>query len=248
MNKYQVLVLVESKVRPDKVDDVKARARTHHAVASVYPVQATSEVGSHGGELILCEASLPIEPIDPDVLSAVVDQTGEDLRCVGSILPQTQRCVLPLDWRVLLGWRKLVCLKLGDCSPACQLVRVHKMPFIIFADWSMTPEMVSDSGLLRLLSGAFLVPRGVPTCAGSGRVIQFLVVSPDLVHILPLLVHDPLAPWASHAALSLQVPLRPCALFKRVIKVPRPLPVRPLTLGGAPSRPTRRKRTGSLRS
>ncbi len=86
MNKYQVLVLVESKVRPDKVDDVKARARTHHAVASVYPVQATSEVGSHGGELILCEASLPIEPIDPDVLSAVVDQTGENLRCVGSIL------------------------------------------------------------------------------------------------------------------------------------------------------------------
>ncbi len=248
MNKYQVSVLVEFKLRPDKADDVKARARAHHRVAYVNSVQATSEVGSHGGELILCEASLPTAPIDPDVLSAVVDQTGEDLRCVGSILRLRDASCLLIGAYFWVG-ENWSARNWAIAAQLVSLVRVHKMPFIIFVDWSMTPEMVSDSGRLRLLNGALLVPRGVPKCAGSGRVIQFLVVSLDPVHILPLPVHDPLAPWAPHAALSLQVPLRPCALLKRVIKVPRPLPFEAFDARWSTLSPhSQETHTGSLRS
>ena len=77
---------------------------------------------------------------------------------------------------------------------------MSRLPFIIGADWNMTPDEPEESGWLRQVRVAVKVPAEVAvTCtSGRGRIIDYFVVSRDFE---PLVIKTGAAldtPWGPH--------------------------------------------------
>ena len=84
-----------------------------------------------------------------------------------------------------------------------------------------------------LLALMVLVPTGVDaTCsAGEGRIIDFALVSQNLYPYLTL-EGDLSVPWRSHVGLKLSLSTRLRSLHAPALRVPRPLPLLPISAEG----------------
>ena len=101
------------------------------------------------------------------------------------------------------------------------------LPFIVAADWDMEASTLRSTGWLDRLGGEVVAIPGVEsTCtAGSGRLIDFFVVSKRFAAAVQAKGQDMAAPWKPHAALILRLNARPRSI--QILKhiEPKEIPV-----------------------
>lgn len=85
-------------------------------------------------------------------------------------------------------------------------LRECALPFLIAADWNMTPEELEASPWLERIGGVVVRPENVSfTCsAGVGRVIDFVVVSKELEQFVKVTA-DARGGWATHKGLFIEL-------------------------------------------
>ena len=84
-------------------------------------------------------------------------------------------------------------------------------PWVILADFNMTPEEMLATGWPERVGGCIVTPRNVSaTCdQGRGRMLDYAVVYTRAAHRLQVQVNATLeVPWATHCAL--EITLRLC--------------------------------------
>jgi len=108
-----------------------------------------------------------------------------------------------------------------------QALSATGLPFIVAADWNMEASTLRSTGWLDRLGGEVVTMPGIEsTCtAGSGRLIDFFVVSKRFAAAVQARGQDMTAPWKPHAALILRLNARPRSI--RILKhiEPKEIPV-----------------------
>ena len=98
-------------------------------------------------------------------------------------------------------------------------------PWIIMADWNLTPAAVEKSGLPRRLGGTVIRPNVEVTCdKGKGSLIDFALAREDISEGISIEAVAAV-PWRTHTGLRLILPGRSQAWWHRHLQLPRPLPV-----------------------
>ena len=103
-------------------------------------------------------------------------------------------------------------------------LKASGIPFLIMADFNMTPQQLEDSGWLESLDAMCLVPEVLTTAKRSKRIIDFGVCSKSIRPMLTIPYEVPGTPWSPHLAFVIWVYSRPRSLLSRVQSVPKPLP------------------------
>ena len=112
------------------------------------------------------------------------------------------------------------------------LVSLTRHPVVIAADWQATPIELGDTGWMARLGLAPIVPESIDTtCSVGGRLIDFFVVSHELVGAVVSVEAIPEVPWGPHWAAQLKTKAALRSVQCRQLVVPRPLPLD--VLGGA---------------
>jgi len=101
------------------------------------------------------------------------------------------------------------------------------LPFIVAADWDMEASTLRSTGWLDRLSGEVVaIPGDDSTCAaGSGRLIDFFVVSKRFSAAVQAKGQDMEAPWKPHAALILRLNARPRSIHILKHIEPKEIPI-----------------------
>ena len=71
-------------------------------------------------------------------------------------------------------------------------------PWIIMADWNLEPAELQETGWVRQVGGALLVPRAGWTCSSSGRLIDFAVCSASCTSWVREIGAHMDGPWTAH--------------------------------------------------
>ena len=79
------------------------------------------------------------------------------------------------------------------------------LPFIVAADWNMEPAELEMSGFLHQTGGQIMTPQGVRTTCRSGRLLDYLVVSPRVRPLVRSIQPVMNLPWTTHLGLRLQL-------------------------------------------
>ena len=102
------------------------------------------------------------------------------------------------------------------------------VPYILAADFNMTPSQLSQGWWFSALGGIIVAPDGpLGTCAsaqGEHRVHDYFVVHPDLEPYIESVVTLLEYPSCPHKPVALTLRVSHKAYFRRVQKKPKPLP------------------------
>ena len=117
------------------------------------------------------------------------------------------------------------------------ITKKGKLPFILLADFNIEPEEWSKLAWLERNGAAIIRPEGVEaTCRkGRGTLIDYAIVSKNIVPIIKSCQGVPEVPWAPHIGLRLVINAEPEKVLIR--KLMRPRPVVGAEQGDALSRP-----------
>ena len=114
-----------------------------------------------------------------------------------------------------------------------------RIPFVLAGDFNQDPESEEVQFWCGLLEATVLLAHGGPTCAASGgapSTLDYLMVSKELRPLFLSCWVDWAVPFGPHAAIRFQMarcPRKACVAKQIVpMKLPEPLPERPLTEKG----------------
>ena len=106
------------------------------------------------------------------------------------------------------------------------LVSLTRHPVVIAADWQATPTELGDTGWMARLGLAPVIPENTDTtCSIGGRLIDFFVVSHELLGAVVSVEAIPEVPWGPHWAVQLKMKAALRSVQCRQLVVPRPLPL-----------------------
>ena len=93
--------------------------------------------------------------------------------------------------------------------------------FVIAGDWNMSPLQLQHgaSHWLKSMHGAIVVPTNAEQTCNSGRILDFVVASIDLMPAISVYL-DLSLPWRSHNGLRIEVHRRPASIRYRALSVP----------------------------
>ena len=105
-----------------------------------------------------------------------------------------------------------------------------KLPFILLADFNIEPEEWSKLAWLERNGAAVIRPEGVEaTCRkGRGTLIDYAIVSKNIVPLVKSCQGVPKVPWAPHIGIRLVISAEPKKVLVRKLMRPR------LLVGPAP--------------
>ncbi|CAK0845035.1 unnamed protein product [Prorocentrum cordatum] len=122
-------------------------------------------------------------------------------------------------------------------------------PWIIVADWNLTPTALERNSFLKDVGGTIVLPDVRVTCdKGAGSLIDYAVASvsvADLVSVKGVLT----VPWKVHCGLHVEIQGTSTAWWHRALVLPRPLPAvdRPPTAPDPQSKTYQRKQAALQR-
>ena len=101
------------------------------------------------------------------------------------------------------------------------------LPWLIIADWNVTPKELLDSGYLQTMKGHVVTPEGMAaTCsAGSGRMLDYAAASPEMTRIIKVTACKD-APTKPHIGIEISIDMEMLDDPIRVVQAP-PIPVMP---------------------
>ena len=189
----------------------------------VYPAHATPTAnageGTSGGTLIAPALSLQLAPISlddnkdsllkGDDWSAIVIRTqGVSYLFVAAYLIHT----IGVTGENLRRLRSI-----ATCAMQLQL------PFIIAADWNMTPAQLCASGYVSSLGADVRVVEGLDYTCNTGRNLDYIIVSKEFSSAVRSVKPSQNTPWRTHRGLEIEVSKRPREIHVRKLCVPKPL-------------------------
>ena len=137
----------------------------------------------------------------------------------------------------------------GKYEYLLSIVRALGVPWMIYADWNLTPEQMVDSGWLQWFKGKLRVPEDMSfTCTiRPRRMIDYLMVSEEMDPFVKVLRQEHSTPWKPH--LGLRVTIDKAAADMLVLKAvrPRAFPCESVEIVVPPSKTelrTRRRKVG----
>ncbi len=100
-----------------------------------------------------------------------------------------------------------------------QKIKVAGFPFLLVADFNMTPEELQTTGFLAWTNSSIVVAAGgVPTCR-SGRLLDFIVATNSLIPAISQVTLVP-APWKTHDFISFRILRAPRQIEARFLVRP----------------------------
>ena len=218
VDRYQCFGLAEHK-KPREDIETAQKAFVGAGLKSYWTQARRTEKGVSGGTSVhikrhfkanrLDWASLPdgqVLPVDPAMWTGVIIHAAINIVIVVAYFKDgvgmnEENVSMLTD---ILGW-----------------VKAAGLPWIIVADWNMTPQDLIGSGMLGSLAAEIVTPADCEaTCsAGTGRLLDFAVVSEVLAGSVMLGV-DLVIPTKPHVGLSLAVRLE--AMQERILVLQAP--------------------------
>ena len=185
-----------------------------------------SDAGTHGGQAILTRKKCHALPLDELMISSAA-LGGDPCRlrwtaCEVRFKGVTVVAVEAYLWTGIgLTGRNLEVLQ-----QLAMLVSLTRHPVVIAADWQATPVELGDTGWMARLGLAPVIPENTDTtCSVGGRLIDFFVVSHELLGAVVSVEAIPEVPWGPHWAVQLKIKAALRSVQCRQLVVPRPLPL-----------------------
>ena len=185
-----------------------------------------SDAGTHGGQAVLIRKKCHALPLDGLMISSAA-LGGDPCRlrwtaCEVRFKGVTVVAVGAYLWTgVGLTGRNLEVLQ-----QLAMLISLTRHPVVIAADWQATPTELGDTGWMARLGLAPVIPENTDTtCSVGGRLIDFFVVSHELLGAVVSVEAIPEVPWGPHWAVQLKMHAAVRSVQCRQLVVPRPLPL-----------------------
>ena len=104
------------------------------------------------------------------------------------------------------------------------MIKSPRVPFVIGADWNMTPDELDHEGWVTGIGGTVRAPDVGATCSsGKGRLLDYFVASNELAGRLEVGV-DLDGPWAPHRGIRATLKAGACAPMVWQLVEPRGIP------------------------
>ena len=112
----------------------------------------------------------------------------------------------------------------GRLQEIAAMIRSLRIPFVIGADWNMTPEELDHEGWVTGIGATVRAPAVGATCtSGKGRMLDYFVASNELADRLEVGV-DLDGPWAPHRGIRAVLKAGACAPMVWQLVEPRGIP------------------------
>lgn len=173
---HHVVLFAEMHLTASEIDTVTATASAMGWLAVISPASATGRGGNHGGVGIFVRKHLDVHTFDPELAFST------DFACIGLRLKGMNIVIacMYLDNESPAGGLTYESLEKLRLAAIC--LKSIGLPFVVAADWNITPtQIIACSSWLDDV-GADLVRSGLAiTCtAGHGREIDYFAVSRTL--------------------------------------------------------------------
>jgi len=212
---------VEHRLAGKKLSLQRKRFKKLGLRSFVCPAEETEAGGTSGGVWQLAHSSLQVSPAAPP--------RGEDESHGHQWVATAVRCS-GFDLVVVVAYLEAGVGFAGSNPERLkeieEEVKLFKTPWLIIADWNMTPEELSETGFLAAVGGLVFLPADVSfTCGnGPGRMLDY-VVAPGWVCRMLTLTADKEGPWSPHVGLRLAVDLRVARMQQWGAVKPQPFEV-----------------------
>ena len=203
---FHVVCLAEHHLSKRKLSSVcqKFPAYGRRVTASTAQATGRSSEGTSGGVLIAPRLTLQLGP--RWLNNPKIGWTGDDW-CAVPI--RTKGFTYVLVTAYLTHTIGPVGVNSEKLKSIAAMLLFRGLSFIILADWNMTVDQLRASGFLHLVKGEPVLPEGVDATCNSGRLIDYAVVSRDLIPMVSegngsLTCFDR-SPWRTHQGLLLSL-------------------------------------------
>ena len=136
-----------------------------------------SEDGTHGGELASATSDIVFVKFKETVINQIQSETGDTVHFSGGILRMKNVSVLFIFayLKCSVGMNDENQRRMEQIS---LLIKIHGLPWILYADFNMLPEELSKSGWPQFLKAEIVIPTGATSTLKnvSGRIIDYLMV------------------------------------------------------------------------
>lgn len=222
--KYQVIGVVETHTTTESNADFIAQANGQgFSIESNVAMKYGDSLGNHGGEAILASKFTYSIPIDAEILEASSSINDECRRFSVMEVRFGQMSILCFTAYFWCS-EGLSARNWVICQQISHVLWQFELPFILFADFNMSPDTFEASGWLGLHSSSLLVPDVDTTCKGSKHILDFCVVSTCLRSFFS--IEPATVPWGPHIGLKVSLHMYPSLTMVKSLVEPLPLPMR----------------------
>jgi hypothetical protein len=126
-------------------------------------------------------------------------------------------------------------INLQKLSFVAKIIKVLRMPFMVAADWNVTPEELLQSVWIRQAKGVVIKPPVENTCnAGRGAMLDFVVASPECAELIEAIEVDYDGSWRPHFGYIVKIKGKPVKyMVERIVKAKKKNQKRGDRQGGA---------------
>ena len=209
-----MMMFVEHHLKGKELNSTRTHLKKRGWRSEVCPATPTGNGGTHGGTMALIRANIQYKPLTNGSSRIQGDQwigllvrfAGRDLLIITAYL-----------WHNIgfTGENLKILRQLAE------VVGIHKVEFMIVADWNIPAQDMRASCWPAFVRGTVVTPPGIEhTCSsGPGRMLDYMIVSNSLVGQTKLTA-DFESPWRPHMGLSIDIPFD--ALTTQVLAIARP--------------------------
>ena len=233
---HDLWIAAETHLSEDRCLDVKDRLK--HKGWKVQASHAYINTKSEVGRNALAKKNDPGRALSSGLLMGSKNNLGVTNICAtmatktnGSFINATGPDIIAGTWRSKQTSIVVIGAYFDTSSQNQRIVQLKKVgcfisqlasPFILAADFNMTPKELAQTGFLRKLKGAVLkVPDAAFTCTtGKGRILDYFIVSEVLIPAIKWIMVLLDTPWKPHLGIELGIAQIPTEQL--VYKQPKP--------------------------
>ena len=195
-----------------------------HAISNSHSEYSKTSGHGHGGEFVASSKYIQCNNIQHDILHPIAEKTQAPRRFAATILRLRHVSVV------------LVAIYLWDTEGLSErnqnllyqlylLTLLFNMPFIVYGDFNMSPNLLAESEWLNKLRMRIFVPNVKSTLArGENSLIDFVLISFSFAQCLVSLEIDYQVSWWPHFGLVLCILANPRSVQGNVLCIPKKLP------------------------
>ena len=151
-----------------------------------------TEFGSSGGILVCPRLGLQLARMEDASGNNQWRNVGDDWRL---IIIRARHCSYIIVVAYLSCSMGIAGINVTKLRQLKRALLFYRLPFIIFADWNVSPAALAGSGFPDDLHAEIMVAPGLTETCISGNIIDFIVVSKTFVNAIVSFEASSISPW-----------------------------------------------------